>query len=292
MIEFLSLLTAVMYALSNIYVRKGLVFGSNSTTAATVSLFFTFIIFLGLLLVFFPTETPSVRAMFYYLAAGVLAPGLFRFFLYSAISRIGVAVTSISTNSFPLVASLIAIGFLNERLTLFKAVGMLFTMGAAFLAAPRSEKRIFDPGILTNVGFLLGITAAVVRGASEVLRKAGLIEFNDPILGAAMGNAGGFLFSMALLAVSRSTRNSLTYQRTSFYYFFVSSIFVVAAWIIGFYALSYGDVVRVTPVVGTVPLLTVLLSALLLRGLEQITLRIVIASLLAAAGVAAIRLGS
>ena len=292
MIELLSLITAFLYALSNIAVRKGLVFGSNSTTAATVSLISTFVIFLALLLVFYPSELPGIRALVYYLAAGVLAPGLFRFFLYSAISRIGVAVTSLSTNIFPLVASLIAVSFLGERLTIFKGVGMLFTMGAAFLAAPRSEKRIFDLEILKNRGFLLGLTAAIVRGGSEVLRKAGLIEFNAPIAGAAIGNLGGFLFSMVLLAVSNSTRSALNHQRKSFWYFILSSLFVVGAWIVGFYALSYGEVVRVAPIVGTVPLITVLLSAVMLRGLEQVTTRIVLASLLAVFGVAAIRFGS
>ena len=114
MIEILALITSFMYALSNIAVRKGLVFGSNSTTAAMVSLVVTFVVFLVLLLAFFPIQLWNIPSLPYFLAAGILAPGLFRFFIYAAISRIGVAVSSIATNSFPLVASLISVAFLGK----------------------------------------------------------------------------------------------------------------------------------------------------------------------------------
>ncbi len=46
------------------------------------------------------------------------------------------------------------------------------------------------------------------------------------------------------------------------------------------------------PLVGTVPLFTVLLSTVLLRGVEQITPRIMVASLLVVMGVVSIHLGS
>ena len=292
MIEFLALITSLMYALSNIAVRKGLVFGSNSTTAAMVSLVVTFVVFLILLLAYFPIQQWNIQSLPYFLMAGILAPGLFRFFLYAAISRIGVAVTSIATTCFPLVASLISVAFLGENLTTFKVLGMMLTMGAAFIATSRSEGQKFDAGVLLNRGFILGVAAAVVRGGSEVLRKAGLLVFDSPIYGAAMGNAGGFLFSIALVATSPSIRSSLVYERKSFLYFVLSTLFVVAAWIFGFYALSQGEVVRVAPIVGTVPIFTVLLSPLLLKGLEQITPKIILASILAALGVASIRFGS
>jgi len=48
----------------------------------------------------------------------------------------------------------------------------------------------------------------------------------------------------------------------------------------------------VAPVVGTSPLFAVLLSKVLLRGVEQITPRIIVAGLLVAMGVLSIRLGS
>ncbi len=292
MIEFLSLASALMYALSHIAVRKGLAFGSNAITVANVSLVITFFVFLALLFALVPLHQWSLRALPIFLAAGILAPGLFRFFLYSAISRVGVAVSSVATNIYPLVAVATSMGFLGERLTLLRALGIMFILAAVVLAAPKGEGRVLDLGTLTNRGFLLAIAGAVVRGGSETLRKSGLFVLNSPIFGAAMGNAGGFLVSVALLATSSSTRNALTYEKNSFLYFVLSSLCTVAAWIFSFYALSFGEVVRVAPLVGTVPLFTVLLSTVLLRGVEQITPRIMVASLLVAMGVVSIHLGS
>ena len=292
MIEVLSLATALMYALSNIAVRKGLAFGSNAMTAANVSLFITFFVFLALLFVLVPYHQWSVRALPFFLAAGILAPGLFRFFLYSAISRVGIAVASVATNIYPLVAVVVSMVFLGEQLTPLKALGIALILAAVFLAAPKGEGRILDLSSLSNRGFLLAVTAAVVRGASETLRKSGLLVLDSPIFGAAIANGGGFLVCVILLAGSSSTRSTLTYEKKSFIYFVISSLFQVAAWILGFYALSYGEVVQVAPIVGSMPLFTVLLSTVLLRGVEQISPRIIVASLIVAVGVVSIHLGS
>jgi len=292
MIEILSLATALMYALSHIAVRKGLAFGSNAITAANVSLVITFFVFLALLVALVPLHQWSLRALPIFLAAGILAPGLFRFFLYSAISRVGVAVSSVATNIYPLVAVATSMGFLGERLTPLKALGIGLILAAVLLAAPKGEGRVFDLGTLSNRGFLLAVTAALVRGGSETLRKSGLFVLDSPIFGAAVGNAGGFLVSVFLLAGSSSTRRALTYEKNSFLYFVFSSLCTVAAWLFGFYALSLGEVVRVAPLVGTVPLFTVLLSTVLLRGVEQITPRIMVASLLVVIGVVSVHLGS
>ncbi len=292
MIEFLSLATALMYALSHIAVRKGLAFGSNSITAANLSLFITFFVFLALLFAFVPMHQWSLRAFPFFLAAGILAPGLFRFFLYSAIARIGVAVSSVATNINPLIAVATSMAFLGEQLTPLKGLGIGLILAAVFLAAPKGEGRVFDLSTLSNRGFLLAIASAVVRGGSETLRKSGLFVLDSPIFGAAIGNTGGFLVSVFLLAGSSSTRGALVYEKKSFLYFVLSSLCTVAAWLFGFYALSLGEVVRVAPVVGTVPLFTVLLSTVLLRGVEQITPRIVVASMLVVVGVVSIHFGS
>ena len=292
MIEFLSLATALMYALSHIAVRKGLAFGSNAVTAANISLVITFLVFLALLFALVPMHQWSLRALPFFLAAGILAPGLFRLFLYSAIARIGVAVSSVATNINPLVAVATSMVFLGERLTPLMALGIGLILAAVLLAAPKGEGRVFDLSTLSNRGFLLAIAAAVVRGSSETLRKSGLFVMDSPIFGAAVGNAGGLLVSVVLLATSSSTRTALTYEKNSFLYFVLSSLCTVAAWIFGFYALSYGEVVRVAPLVGTVPLFTVLLSTFLLRGVEQITPRIMVAGLLVVMGVVSIHFGS
>ena len=293
MVELLSALTAAMYALSNIAVRKGLSYGSNAVTASVVSLLCTFLVFAVILFALFPLSVWNLRSVFVFLAAGILAPGLFRFFLYEAISRIGVNLATNASHIFPLVAAATAVIFLNEELNVLKAFGMLLTLGGVFLSAPKAPgTKAFDPSSLWDKSFLLALAAAVSRGGSETLRKAGLLLFDEPLFGAAIGNLGGFLVSVLLVASSGSVRHSLTYGGKSFFYFILGGLFAIAAWIFGFYALSYGEVVRVTPIIGTVPFFTVALSAMFLRGVERITWRIIGASLLVVLGVVCINLGS
>ena len=292
MIEFLALATALMYSLSHIAVRKGLAFGSNAVTAANVSLVITFFVFLVLLFIFVPLREWNLWALPYFLPAGILAPGLFRFFLYSSIARIGIAVATVATNLWPFVAVVASMAFLGEQLTLLKALGLALILVAVFLSAPKGKGRAFDFSTLSNRGFLLAVTAALLRGISETLRKSGLLVLNSPIFGAAIANLGGFLVSLIFLASSSSKRSALVYEKNSLIYFVLSSLFQVAAWIMGFYALSHGEVVQVTPIIGSVPLFTVLLGTVLLRGVEQITPRIIVASFLVAMGVISIHFGS
>ncbi|MGH7830863.1 MAG: EamA family transporter [Candidatus Binatia bacterium] len=293
MVEILSLVTALMYALSNIAVRKGLSFGSNAVTASTVSLVTTFIPFTVLLFALFPLSVWNWQSVFIFLAAGILAPGLFRFFLYEAISRIGVTVATNASHIYPLIAAGTSIAFLNERLTVLKAVGMALTLAAVFLSSPRTAgKGAFNFRSLKDKSFLLALAAAVCRGGSETLRKTGLLIFDAPLFGAAIGNVGGFVVSLVLVASSGAVRQAMVYQRTSFIWFILGGFFAIAAWIVGFYALSYGEVLRVTPVIATVPLFTVLLSPILLRGVERITWQVVLASLLVVLGVVCMNLGA
>jgi DME family drug/metabolite transporter len=51
-----------------------------------------------------------------------------------------------------------------------------------------------------------------------------------------------------------------------------------------FYALSFGKVVIVEPLVSSNPVLTLLLTAIFLRDLEALSLRVIIGALLTVAG--------
>ena len=68
-----------------------------------------------------------------------------------------------------------------------------------------------------------------------------------------------------------------------------SPIFAILSYFCQFYALLYGEVIVVTPIVSTVPLFA-MLTAVLFR-VERITGRIVLAVLIVIAGVAVVSFG-
>ncbi|MBI2359128.1 MAG: EamA family transporter, partial [Deltaproteobacteria bacterium] len=62
-------------------------------------------------------------------------------------------------------------------------------------------------------------------------------------------------------------------------WFFAAGMMNTAAVLSGFYALSLGKVVIVEPLVGTNPVLSLLLSAIFLKDLEVVTPRVIVGAL-------------
>jgi uncharacterized membrane protein len=65
---------------------------------------------------------------------------------------------------------------------------------------------------------------------------------------------------------------------------FSAGIFNTSALLSVFFALSYGQVVVVEPLISSNPVLTLLMTAIFLRDLEVISLRVVIGALLTVLG--------
>jgi len=286
MIEILAITAAFMYSASDVMVKRGLQ-GSNVITATMVSQLVSAVIFLLLFLFFVPVDFLRSRSILLFMAAGILAPGLFRFLYYSGFNRLGVTIVSPIANSYSLIAILIAILLLHEKLTLHLALSALGILSGAILltraVAPGESGMKLRNFRRTDLIFPLG--AMVVRGLSEVLRKSGLLALNSPVLGAMVANVTGFLFSLALMAFSGKLGGTLVLNRRSLLYFLGSGFFVVAAWTLAFYALSSGALVRVTPLLTTTPLFTLLLSYFVLRGIERVTAKMVLGTAFIVGGI-------
>lgn len=286
MIELLAVAAAFMYGAGDVMVKRGLQ-GSNVITATMVSQLVTAILFFLLFLLFVPLNFLQSRSIPHFMAAGVLAPGLFRFLYYTGVNRLGVTVSSPIVNAYSLMAIIIAILILDEKLTLplaLSALGILF--GAALLtqevAPGEPGKRLHN---LRRTDLIFPFGAMVVRGLSEVLRKSGLLALNSPVLGAMVANVTGFLFTSALMGFSGKLAGSLLFNRRSLLYFLGSGFVVAMAWTLAFYALAGGALVRVTPLLATTPLFTLLLSHFWLRGIERVTPRMVMGTVLIVGGI-------
>lgn len=293
MVELLAVAAAFMYSTADVMVKKGLQ-GSNAVTATVVSQLVTGSLFLLLFLLFVPFGALDSRSVFYFMAAGVLAPGLFRFLYYTGVNRLGVAVSSPIVNAYSLVAILTAIVVLDERLTSVIALSTLAILAGAYLLtrgggagnlerAARKRRRL---------DLLFPLAAMVVRGFSEVFRKTGLLAINSPILGAAVANVTGCVFTLAFMGLSGKLRGTFLLPRRSLGYFLCAGIAVTTAWVLAFSALAGGALVRVTPLLTSTPLFTLLIGYFFLRGIERITPRIAIGAVLIVAGILFMKLGS
>ncbi len=105
----------------------------------------------------------------------------------------------------------------------------------------------------------------------------------SPLVGAFIAmlwGVGGF----ALFAVRGFTTTAPDFWRGA-RFVAAGGLFSAGAVLLMFEALGRGEVVVVAPVLSTNPLFTLLIAAVLLRGVEQITLRVVAGTVLVVSGV-------
>jgi uncharacterized membrane protein len=140
---------------------------------------------------------------------------------------------------------------------------------------------------LFDVLYPLG--AALAGAVSQNLRKAGLLLLPDPYVGAAIGTTtsltlfAAYLFAAGKLPLARTDRTSLPF-------FAVAAVVSAGAQFLNFAALSMGEVSAMVPLFNTTPLFTVLFSALFLRSVETVTLRVALGALFMVGGVGVIAL--
>jgi DME family drug/metabolite transporter len=275
---YFSFQAALCFSIAHIFIRRGLV-ESNAMTGSFISLSTTATV-LWLLFPFFAGLSDLwTPASLIFVAAGIFAPGIGRTMSYVGIEKIGVARSVPIANSSPIFASILAVIFLAEVWLLQNIVGTLLVISgvvALSMAKPAQGRwRKFDV-IYPAVG-------ALAFGASSILRKAGLEYVAIPVLAGAVTAGTAAFFSFALLQF-RGGKEALKLTRQSAAWLFPAAFFNTAATLSVFYALSHGKVVIVEPLVSSNPVLTLLFTAIFLRDLEAVNLRVIGGALLTVTG--------
>jgi len=275
---YFSFQAALCFSIAHIFIRRGLV-ESNAMTGSFISLSTTATV-LWLLFPFFAGLSDLwTPASLIFVAAGIFAPGIGRTMSYVGIEKIGVARSVPIANSSPIFASILAVIFLAEVWLLQNIVGTLLVISgvvALSMAKPAQGRwRKFDV-IYPAVG-------ALAFGASSILRKAGLEYVAIPVLAGAVTAGTAAFFSFALLQF-RGGKEALKLTRQSAAWLFPAAFFNTAATLSVFYALSHGKVVIVEPLVSCNPVLTLLFTAIFLRDLEAVNLRVIGGALLTVTG--------
>jgi uncharacterized membrane protein len=243
---------------------------SLSMTAAVLWLLFPF---------FAPFSALWTPVSLIFVAAGIFAPGIGRTMSYVGIEKIGVARSVPIANCSPIFASIFAVAFLSEVWVLQNIVGTLLVIGGVItlsMARPAT-------GEWRKVDVVYPLIGAMAFGASAILRKAGLDEAPVPVMAAAVTAGSAAIFSLALLQF-RGGKEALKLTRRSATWLFAAALFNTAATLSVFYALNYGKVVIVEPLISSNPVLTLLFTSIFLRDLEALHARVLGGALLTVAG--------
>ena len=275
---YFSFQAALCFSIAHILIRRGLV-ESNALTGSFISLSMSAVASWILLPFFAPISAVWTPAALLFVAAGIFAPGIGRTLSYVGIEKIGVARSVPIANSSPIFASIFAVVFLAEAWVPQNIVGTLLVFcGVIILSMAKPAQ-----GKWRKLDVIYPFVGAMAFGASSNLRKAGLGYIDIPVLAAAVTAGTAALFSFALLQVQGGKR-AFKLTRKSAAWLFPAGIFNTAAMLSVFYALRHGQVVIVEPLVSSNPVLTLLFTAIFLRDLEAINLRVIVGGLLTVIG--------
>ncbi len=274
----LALLSAVASAASTIFIRQGL---RHSTPYAGfwINLVVGIVtLWTGVLL----TEGfghLSLKGAALFALAGLIGTTGGRLLRFVSIEQVGASIASALINLNPLVSTGLAILLLGERVTLPILAGtIVIVLGTTSLSIGGFRLGV-RPGQL-----VLPILSAVCFGVVAILRKSGLAH-TGPVLGSAINASTAFIAFTTFLLASGHGSEMRCRDRRSLAHFIAAGVAENAGVFLTVVALGLGTVSVVTPLTATGPIFVLLLSFAFLRGIERLTARIVLGTILIVLGV-------
>lgn len=233
-------------------------------------------------ILFVPLAPLSSVSILIFVMVGFFQPGLTRLLTYKGIDALGIAITDPIRASTPLFSAIMAIIFLGEEITLPIIVATVMIIAGIILLSWRSDSMKFAG---SAVFLWYPIAASALAGASQVVRKFGLAAVPHPFLAAAVTATSSLVVSLLTMTYVEKSQEAWKMNRQCFWWFVAAGITISFAMTCIYYALDLGKVSVVIPISSTGPLFSLILSALFLRDVERVTLRIVVSAAMIVSGV-------
>jgi drug/metabolite transporter (DMT)-like permease len=278
--KLLGLLTAVFFGLVPVMLQLAFRRGGTPGTGMIVGLVVAVPANLVVLLLARPdlaALTPFAVAMF--ALAGLVGSGVGRRLSYNAIHLIGPSRVSTLWTASPVSTALLAAVLYAEPVTPVRwaAIGAIALGGGLVSWTPGAGRR----GWL-SVGVVYALGAAFLFGLRPLLLKAGLLEADLPVAASTIGATAALAYALVMEDLSKLR---ITRLDAALALFLVAGILQTASQLALTVGLASGDVSVVYTLTAASPLLTLGFTALLLRGVDEITPRLVAGALVTVAGV-------
>ena len=277
--EIVAICSAMGWAIDSVLVRFGLR-QSNIFAAMLMSYAVSITCVWSYLIATTSLEFLKSPAMIYYVISGCMQPLFARALFYEGITRIGVARAGPLRGIEPLFAAAIALIVFNEQPGLQVYAGTVLIVASLWLISGKQEKdkrwRYLDA--------LLPIGAALISAVSQTLRKQALHIIPDPFVAVAMVTTVSLLLLLGFVFTTGRAQQ-LRMSRSSFQFFLCAAMVATAAQVANFIALGRGQMSVIIPLLNITPLFTVFFSAVFLRKVETVDLRIICGAVLMVGGV-------
>ena len=273
----LALVSAVSSAGSTILIRQGLR-GSTPFTGFWINLVVgTLGLWAAVLLTGGPGPVSAAGIAFFALA-GLVGTAGGRLLRFVSIEQVGASISSALINLNPLISTGLAILLLGERVTLPILTGTLVIATGTTLLSIGGWHLGLRPRHL-----VLPVLSAACFGVVAILRKLGL-SGTGAVMGSAV-NATTALVAFSAFLVASGNAGAIFCRRRNLGYFVAAGIAENGSVFLTVVALGLGTVSVVTPLTATAPIFVLFLSLAFLRGIERLTARIVVGTVLIVLGV-------
>ena len=211
---------------------------------------------------------PAAAAPF--VAGGVVGTGVGRLLNYSGVDRLGASVNSAGVATDPVFATGIGVVALNESVTTVQAFGVCVVvvgLAVTVLSGGGNERGWPWWALIFPLG------AGLAYGAGAVVRRFGLLSTHvAPVQAAAVNEVAAFV-ALGAYAVVRLDRTALGEVTLRSYTYLIAAGVVNTAGLVSFFvAIDSGPVVIASTLAGMSTLVTVAGSAVLLDGVETVTM--------------------
>ncbi len=296
----LSFLAAFGFASAAVLARQGMQ-AIFPMPGVMVSLFVSFLLAAVMVLLFAYSDISSIprAAVFWIIGLGVVnfLGGRSQNFL--SVNIIGASRASLFISSQAPFAAIFAVAFTGESIGLLVGLGtaglvggLVFASGASIMEGWRTDK-------IFLLGYLMALGAGAAYGATNVMAKQTFEVYDSPLMVTAFSMLVGMLVLIPLVGASarhtgviRNPDLGVLQSLLSLRYIALAGLASGIAVISLYFAVQRADVVVISPIVSSSPLITLFLAHLFLARLERVTRRLAAGTVLAIVGVILVVLGS
>jgi uncharacterized membrane protein len=295
----LSILAAFGFASSAVLARQGMQ-AIYPLPGVMVSLLVSFTVSSVMVLLFASSDIGRIpqEAMLWIIGLGVVSYLGGRCQNFLAANLIGASRSSLFISTQAPFAAILAVSFTGETVNSLIALGtvgvvcgLLFSSGGSIMEGWRTDR-------IHLLGYVLAMGAGASYGASNVMAKQAIGIYDSPFMVTAFSMLIGLVAISPLVGASASQSGVVRTTGQGFFRSIFALRYLAAAGLTSSiavtavaFAVQRADVVVVSPIVSSSPLITLFLSHTFLAKLEQVTPKLVAGTLLAIAGVILVVLG-
>jgi len=289
---FYALIAGLFWGSSPVLVKRGLV--GSDVSAATLYQQATILLTLVLAAVLegnLMAQRIAPLPLAVFIATGIVGAYLGRTLFVKSVAQIGASRAQSLNNSSPLITVLLAALLLGETLSPAVLGGVLLIIAGVFFVTTTDAQGKDSGAARTLTLTLTSIMATLCYGIVPVMKKFGTDLGGPPVLGALVMHATGLAL---LLTLGRLLKIELKWHKlplSSFLCFVGAGVLQGIGSILTLKALLYAPASVVAPIWNTQPIISFILTKVLLQGIEVVTLRDGVAAALVVMGVLVLRWG-